>query len=265
MHPLSALRMRESGRGDLSTARSAFAFEVKAQEVRVFREKSADLAGAPVAGRDGVETTTTCEQCVLGRHGCQLEEQQCRPGAVLLRQGEVPAAVWYLKSGFVLVSSMDDGGSETSCSLRGPGALLGLETLLGATIEYEAWALTDVVVCRMGAAEVTAWAKGTGAPALLQLSVEESLRRQHERIGLRGRAVTRLARFLVEREQRGLGPIEIEHQVLARMLGMRAETFSRALAQLEASGAVGDRRTMSVADPVQLRQLRMMAGFTDES
>jgi CRP-like cAMP-binding protein len=198
-----------------------------------------------------VETTTTCQKCLLGRDGCRFDEQSHRPGAVLFRQGQVPDAVWYVKSGLVLVSSMDGGGSETSCSLRGPGALLGLETLLGAPVEYEAWALTEVAVCRLKSDEVATFARGPLAPALLQLSVEELVRRQRERIGIRGRAVARLARFLLSAP----GPFEVEHQVLARMLGMRAETFSRALAQLESSGAVADRRTMSIADPVLLKQM----------
>lgn len=196
-----------------------------------------------------------CAACVLGcaaaPAACPFHDVARAPGAVLLRQGDVPDAVFYVRDGLVLLSSIDESGSETSCALRGPGALLGLEAVVGAAVDYEAWALADVVVCRLGIDDLKRWAEaGRPARGLLQLALEETIRRQKERIALAGRTVTRLARFLVARDAQpsGRGPLEIEHQLLARLLGMRAETFSRAVAQLRTAGALADAREIAVAD-----------------
>ncbi len=196
-----------------------------------------------------------CALCVLGRAAapgiCPFRDVARQPGAVLLRQGDLPDSVWYVRDGLVLLSSSDEGGSETSCALRGAGALLGLEAVVGAAVDYEAWALSDVVVCRLFVRQLQRWAEhGSAARGLLQLALEESIRRQRERIALAGRTVTRLARFLVARDEQpcGGGPLAVEHQLLARLLCMRAETFSRAVAQLRAAGALADTREIAVGD-----------------
>jgi CRP-like cAMP-binding protein len=196
-----------------------------------------------------------CAVCVLGRAAaplpCPFRDVARHPGALLLQQATVPDCVWYVRDGLVLISSIDEAGSETSCALRGPGALLGLEAVVGAVVDYDAWALSQLVVCRLSVAELQRWAeRGPAARGLLQLSLEESIRRQKERIALAGRTRTRLARFLVARDAQpcGAGPLEIERQLLARLLGMRAETFSRAVAQLRAAGALGHGREIVVAD-----------------
>jgi len=203
-----------------------------------------------------------CASCALGRVSqpgpCPFHDQARPAGSVLLAQGERAKAAWYLREGTALLSSVNEGGDETLCALRGPGSVLGLEALHDRPLEYEAWALSDVVVCRLDAAAFRAWVGDRNSPlgAMLDLSLQEGWQRQHERIALSGRAVVRLARFLLERRRMEAGdrPLAVEQQVVARMLGMRAETLSRALAQLRDAGAIAP-HGIQVLDAAVLERL----------
>lgn len=204
-----------------------------------------------------------CSVCVLGRASlpdlCPFREVKRAAGTVLLDQGVVPETVWYIKEGTVLLSSVSTGGEETVCALRGKGHLIGLETLRGAPAEHQAWALSDVVVCGLGANQFNGWVGDLGSPmgAVLRLALADGALRRDERVALVGRSVVRLARFLLERRRvEGTdAPLPVQLQVLARMLGMRAETLSRALAQLRTAGALAAGRAVRVADPAALARV----------
>ena len=155
------------------------------------------------------------------------------------------------------------GGDETVCGFRGPGSLLGLELLDNVPADYQAWALTPSIVCALSAPAFAQWIGTLDSPmgAVLRLALREASRRREERVALAGRTVERLARFLLERRRidgRDV-PLEVQHQVLARMLGMRAETLSRAIAALRRKGVLSRGRELTVADPVRLAEVARAA------
>jgi CRP-like cAMP-binding protein len=199
---------------------------------------------------------SNCASCTLGAASqfgsCPFHDLERPAGTILLRQGEVPQCVWFIRRGTVLLSSTTESGDETQCALRGPGAVVGLEALAARPTRAEAWALSDVALCRLDADSFRAWVgeADTPAGAVARLAIEEGDRRGHERVALAGVAPVRVARFLLERlrmEGRDT-PLPVEQQVLARMLGMKPETMSRALARLRGMGAIAPGRGVRIAD-----------------
>ena len=204
-----------------------------------------------------------CAICILGRvstpNRCPFHEVARSAGSLIFPQGEPPECVWFLRRGTVLLSSVSACGDETLCSLRGPGSLLGLELLRNAPTDYEAWALADVEMCRLESDGFRGWVGDRSTPmgVVLGIALEEASKRGQERLALAGRSVTRVARFLLERRrvEQCDRPLRVEKQVLARMLGMRAETLSRALARLREEGAIAAERDVHVIDPAVLAVL----------
>jgi CRP-like cAMP-binding protein len=203
-----------------------------------------------------------CEGCVLGRAsgpaGCPFGRVRRPAGTLLVAQGERPGAVWYVREGTTLLSASSAGGEETLCALRGAGSLIGLEMLAGGESAHDAWTLSPARLCWLDAEGFREWIGPRDSPlgAVLELALGEAAERRRERIALAGRSVTRLARFLVERHaMEGVDtPLDVEHRVLARMLGMRPETLSRALARLRSAGALGP-HGLVVADHKRLEEI----------
>ncbi len=203
-----------------------------------------------------------CKSCPLGLASapgqCPFEESVKPPGTVLLRQGERPEAAWYVRSGQVLIS-VSSGNGSGSCAVRGAGALLGLEALLGEPSGCEAHALSDVVLCALDIDDFRAWIGPLVSPqgTVLTLALREAARQTEERIALEGSATQRVARFLLGRHVAGAGDsaLEIQKQLLARVLGMRPETLSRALAELRERGVLGRGRRVTVVDPEGLERV----------
>ena len=208
-------------------------------------------------------TVDQCSTCALGRvspkEGCPFHDVSWTAGALLLRQGEVPSTIFYLREGTVLLSSSTASGEETDCALRGAGAMIGLEALTSTAAGYEAWALSDVVVCRIDVASFHKWFGSPDTPAavIATKALEEGERRRRERVTLSGRAEQRVARFLLERArlEGDNTPLPVEQQVLARMLGMKPETLSRALAKLRERGALEQGRGVRVHSVEVLEQI----------
>ncbi len=205
-------------------------------------------------------TDSVCAVCPLGGASkpepCPFHDQAKPAGTLILRQGEVPDRAWYVKQGTVLLSSVSTTGEETFCALRGPNSLLGLELLRDRPSGFEAWALSDVVLCRLDADSFRTWVGDRSTPmgTVMDLLLDEALRRRDERTALTGRSLQRVARFLLERRRlEGCDqPLHVEQQVLARMLGIRAETMSRALAELRRRGALAEGRVVTVVDAAEL-------------
>lgn len=213
-----------------------------------------------------LNTIDSCQTCPLGHTSpaCALHEIKRPAGSVLVEQGVPPPHVWLIKQGTVLLSAVDPGGEEVLCAIRGTGSLVGLEAVRGEPSPLAAWALSDVVLCGANTETFREWLgdSTTPAAALLDLALAEATRRGEERMALSGRSVSRLARFLVERRRvEGQDrPLRIRQRVLARMLGMRAETLSRAVAKLREAGAIADGPGLRVADVGELERLAIAVG-----
>lgn len=193
----------------------------------------------------GLHRHPRCAACVIGRASppgrCPFHDAKLPAGTLLHAQGEVPEHVYYVCAGTVLLSASDEDGAETTCALRGPGNLIGLEALGGRQATHGAWALSPLECCVLGEDELAAWLGERAVPlgAMLELALDEADSARRERIAMTGRASTRVARFLDawHRERSGI-PLELEQQVLARMLGMRPETLSRTLSRLRHEGVL---------------------------
>jgi len=204
-----------------------------------------------------------CFACRLGQAArpgdCPFHDTSRKAGSILIQQGEVPKRVWFVREGTVLLTSVSPGGNETFCSLRRAGSMLGLEAACSRPADYQAWALSEVELCGIGLEAFQNWLGSLDSPmgAILNYALSESSERREERLAMTGRSVSRIARFLIERHrlEGNDRPLAVQQQILARMLGMRAETLSRALRKLRSEGAIARGRRVKVIDPVVLAQL----------
>ena len=165
--------------------------------------------------------------------------------------------VWYVRQGWVAVSSTEASGAELSCSVRGPGSMLGLEALVGATFPFELWTLSRVVLCKLPAEGFQTWLgwRNLRADTVLGCAVEELAQRSTDRQEICGTATTRVARFLMRMsagQQTAPTRLPIPARVIARVLSMRAETLSRSLTQLRKAGALVSGRAIIIADRERL-------------
>jgi CRP-like cAMP-binding protein len=201
-----------------------------------------------------------CESCRLAVAGaaepCPFVEHRHDAGAALLWAGEVPKAVHYVRRGLVVLASARSG-EAVACAVRGPETLLGLEALEHGALAYQVTALTDVVECRLSIERFTQWLGPLEAPlgVVLRLALREASLRVAERHALEGTAVQRVARFVLRASSAGDEPLQLPQHLVARVLHMRPETFSRAVSSLRRAGALGPGHTLCVADPERLRGL----------
>ena len=202
-----------------------------------------------------------CPMCKLGVASqpdpCPFREQIVKVGECLAVPAGSAGWVWYLRQGWVMVSSTEASGAELSCAVRGPGSMLGLESLAGATFPFELWTLSPVVLCKLAADAFQDWLgwRNLRADTVLGCAVDELAQRASDRQALSGNAPARVARFLERMVPQPEGDeqrLRIPARVIARVLSMRAETLSRALSQLRAAGALEAGRAIVVADREQL-------------
>jgi CRP-like cAMP-binding protein len=211
-----------------------------------------------------------CLVCRLGASsgeaGCPFRERTFAAGACLTLPHSTqdrPSSqdtLWYVHRGQVVVSSSDESGKELSCCIRGPGSLLGLESLGQRPFAFEAWCLSEVVLCRMTVDGFRAWVGSGGAPATtaLAFAADEITRRAAEREVLTGSTEQRIARLLCRSAPDDVATrwqLAIPATVLARILAVRAETLSRALSRLRAAGALASGRTIVVCDRQRLARI----------
>jgi len=188
---------------------------------------------------------TAVDLAVLARLPAEPAVRRVAKGAVLLAEGERPRAVHLLLSGGVALTASGQGGQSTVISLLGRGDLVAVPpVLLGhaspvgavAAIASEAIALDAAALAEAIAADA-----GLGQAVLTMLARHWfGLIEQMKDLKLHD-SRTRVARWLAE-SARGAAGERIElaapKAMLARNLGMTPESFSRALAALEAAGAI---------------------------
>lgn len=209
------------------------------------------------------EPVEQCQACELGRGGaCPFTPRTVARDAVVGTQGQVADEVGFVKSGILVMSSVGASGDERRVSVRGPRSVVGLEALEGQPAAEEARALTDVVLCRCEVPRVKRWAgAGPGANALLQLAIAEMGLRRAEVDLRQGPALSRVARFALEYAalvESGRGK-QFSKERVARMLGMRPETFSRMLRKLSDLSLIDSRHGIKVLDAPALKRLGQSA------
>lgn len=200
-----------------------------------------------------------CQTCELGRAGaCPFTPRLVSRDAVVSTQGEITGEVGFVKSGILVMSTVGSRGDEQRVSVRGPRSVVGLEALEGQTAAEEVRALTDVVLCRSEVARVKRWASaGPAANALLQLAITELALRRAEVDLRQGPAISRVARFALAYAnlvQSGRGK-HFSKERVARMLGMRPETFSRILRKLSDQRLIDSKVGIKVLDAPALERM----------
>jgi len=166
-----------------------------------------------------------------------------------------------LRRGHVVFGRADEDGALGSCGVRGAGALLGLEGLHDSVMPHGVWALTELVVCSVDLVTFRRWLaldmdRSPGG-IVLALALQESSMRSLDRQNLDGPSVRRVARFLWMSLQATPAeePLDFQHNVIARILGMRPETLSRALATLRQQQAIAEGRCLRISKIAELRRL----------
>jgi CRP-like cAMP-binding protein len=203
-----------------------------------------------------------CPGAVAGR--CALCDAIRSDGTRLFRKSRPTWSaplLWSVKAGSVFASHTTEAGARRACSIRGPGALIGLEGLMGApaAFDYELRAEARCEVASLDAARELIERDASAARAAMLHAVGELSSQVFERRLLDGPSDVRLARFLLARdEDRSLSSWDdASMQDIACLLGMRPETLSRAIRRLEQRGVLADGRIPRVVDRDALRAVAL--------
>lgn len=204
------------------------------------------MLGAPV---------TNCANCPIGA-ACERARERygCVPlrapaGALIAASVDREDRAYFIREGALAVCTLDIDGRESTVALRGPRSLLFSGALSAGGGEYELRALTELAVCVAPTATVRDWvgAEGTPGRAMFELLYGELASRQQDAIWRSGDSLARVARFLSCCGGEQEVPL-LQKQLIARILGMRPETFSRCLKQLVERGLVDDEDGLRVLD-----------------
>ncbi len=161
--------------------------------------------------------------------------------STIYRQGEPPAAIYSLRSGLIKLSKVSRSGDIRIVRLLGPGAAIGLETLLQHPYEHTAETIGSADVCRIPAPILRQLTK-------LQPQIHQRLMQQWSRhieiadkhlLDLSTGAVRdRVLRLLAMLDDIGKGPgLPLPlNQDCAALLGARIESVSRCMAELKREG-----------------------------
>jgi len=200
-----------------------------------------------------------CASCIFGKASaperCPWSPVSRPAGATLVREGEVPERLLLVRDGLVAKEGADGSGP---LAVRGPAALLGLEALHGEKARASAVALTPVKLCALSPEHAKAWLGPVQGPAraMLELALVDAGRFGDESAWRRGDCLARVARFLLAQAASGTAPARpLPKATAARMLGMRAETYSRCLRQLGERGLIEARPPHAPRDRAALEEV----------
>lgn len=202
-----------------------------------------------------------CRACHLGttcQGQCIFVRLSHPPGHVIFRQGDRPEAAHFVSRGLVLLTESDAEGNTVRQSLRPAGSLLDLQVVDGVPHRATACAVSRVQICTLALPRFEAWLGPRRSPAraLLTLALAEARVAEGDAARTRQSAVGKVASFLLQHTAaHDLHPLELQHQLVAGLLGMRPETFSRTLARLREAGAVAGTRKVQVRDRERLAEL----------
>lgn len=158
--------------------------------------------------------------------------------------------------GLVLVRVLDESGESAFVQLRRGPAYVGLERLTGFDVGFEFLALTDAEVQRIprdGLDRLLGRLTERGQ-TLVRLLGEALVTCVRDRVSMSGPATQRVARLLLSEEEVPFN--RAPRRVWAEVLGMRPETLSRSLHDLDDAGLVDvERDRVSLKDRAGLARL----------
>lgn len=182
-------------------------------------------------------------------------------GATVFRQGAPASAFYVILAGWVKIYRTTPDGIDVVLNVFKTGETFAEPAMfLGGQYPATAEAVSQVRLLRIDGAAFRARILERPELALSMLASAsyhiKLLVEQIEQIKVRS-AVQRIAEFIVAlAPHRGDGPAAIElpfeKSLLANRLGMKPESFSRALSKLRAHGVTVERETIRVADLSEL-------------
>jgi len=181
----------------------------------------------------------------LGLIHLPIQEMGLDHGAVLYGAEDPGAAVFTIRSGLVKLVQMLPDGTQRIVRLLRPGAVAGLEAMLGQAYEHTAMALQPTEVCRIPREVVERLDRET--PRLHRRLLEQwhnSLRQADEWLTelSTGNARQRLARFLLHLSaDHPDRPVKLfTREDLGAILGVTLETASRTVSEFKRVGAMAE-------------------------
>jgi CRP-like cAMP-binding protein len=195
-----------------------------------------------------------CSKCALGlacQGHCAFMRGSYPADHIFFHQGDTPQAAHFVSRGLVLLTECDSEGELVRQTLKPAGSLLDTQVASGRAHRATATASTPVDICTLALSSFRVWMGPRRSPsrALLELVLAEARAVEKEAAGTRRSAVAKVASFLVEHSgEAGDHALELQHQLIAGLLGMRAETFSRALLELRKAGAIVGSRSVRICD-----------------
>lgn len=166
-----------------------------------------------------------------------IDELKLAPGATLYNAGEEGGCLFTIRSGLVkLVQFLPDGTQRIVRLLR-PGAVAGLEMLVGRPYGHTAVALQETEVCRIPRAVVERLSKETPRlHARLMERWDQALQQADAWLTelSTGSARQRLARLFLKLAEGRDGPVELSgREDIGAMIGLGMETASRTVAEFK--------------------------------
>ncbi len=195
--------------------------------------------------------------CVTDGDMAQIEElartkRTFRRGDYLFRSGSPLRALYAIRAGFFKTEVVHSNGLEQITGFQMAGEIIGMDAISTDTHTCSAVALEDSEVCELPFGKLEEL--GRKLPALqrhLHRVMSSEIVRDHNVMLLLGstRAEGRLAAFLLNLSQRfaarGYSPsafqLRMTRQDIGNYLGMKLETVSRTLSQLQAAGLISVR------------------------
>jgi CRP-like cAMP-binding protein len=220
------------------------------------RSLSVVLPRGATSGGDALCPIGRAAGCANGG-ACPMTSRSFAAGTTIFVEGAQAGRVWYVFEGMVgLWRAMgDDRGVGVPWATRRVGTLLGSEGLTQDEYADTAIALTDVTLCSAERDTFRRWASegsAEAARAVMELVIRTHCSGEPRPSSSEGSATRRVARWLADESRGGLAP-PIPRAVVAGLLGMLPETFSRALAKLATQGAIRvNRKQIQVIDAARL-------------
>ena len=188
--------------------------------------------------------------------------QAYEKGMTLFRQGEPASAFFVVLSGWVKLYRITQDGHEVVIHVFTKGDTFAEAAMfLGGRYPASAETVSCARLLRIEASVFRTRIRENPELALSMLASAsrhlKSLITQIEQIKVRS-APQRIAEFLIEALPHGDGgpttfELPFEKALLANKLGMKPESFSRALSKLRAHGVTVDKETVRVEDPDKLQ------------
>ncbi len=234
---------------------------------RVRMPPSMDAAGLSILKTAALFNGMPAEdvRTLIGNQNPRVYEK----GVLLFRQGEPATAFFVIVSGWVKLYRITPDGLEVVLHVFTKGETFAEAAMfLGGGYPACAETVTPARLLRIEAAVFRARIQERPELALCMLaSASRQLKLligQIEQIKVRS-APQRIAEFIIGlAPERAGGPVQIEFpfekNLLANRLGMKPESFSRALSKLRRYGVTVEKEAVAIAD---LGRLREFAGYGD--